>query len=349
MDRKRCAVDGDSAGHQLKLLKIQLQLILGGKEMYKDSSILVTGGTGSWGIELIRQLLTLDPKEIIVYSRNENSQVELRRKIDDARLRFFIGDIRDKEAMMAASAGIDYIFHLAALKHVPVCEENPVEAIKTNITGTQNVIDAAIDNEVKKVIYVSTDKAADPANTYGMTKALGEKLIIHANGKKSGTRFTCVRGGNVLGSSGSVLPLFKKQIQELGEVHITDKRMVRYFISPQEAIVRLLKVAEIAQGGEVFIMNMDAFRIIDLAEVLVEESKKKDIAIMEIGARPGEKLEEVLVAEGERPSTFIMDEDLLVVFPNGEVTPSYPQPLSHDAPLLTKEEIKQMLKEAGFI
>lgn len=317
--------------------------------MYKDSTILVTGGTGSWGVELIRQLLTLDPKEIIVYSRNENSQVELRRKMADSRLRFFIGDIRDKEAMTAASAGVDYIFHLAALKHVPVCEENPVESIKTNVTGTQNVIDAAIENGVKKVIYVSTDKAADPANTYGMTKALGEKLIVHANGKKAGTQFTCVRGGNVLGSSGSVLPLFKKQIEELGEVHLTDKRMVRYFISPQEAIVRLLKVAEVAVGGEIFIMNMDAFRIIDLAEALVEESKKKEIAIVEIGPRPGEKLEEVLVAEGEKDSTFIYDEELLVVFPNGKDAPSFPQPVENEPPLLTKEEIKRMLKEAGFI
>lgn len=317
--------------------------------MYKDSSILVTGGTGSWGIELIRQLLSLDPKEIIIYSRNENSQVELRRKMDDSRLHYFIGDIRDKEAMNTASAGVDYIFHLAALKHVPVCEENPVESIKTNIIGTQNVIDAAIENGVKKVIYVSTDKAADPANTYGMTKALGEKLIIHANRKKSGTQFTCVRGGNVLGSSGSVLPLFKKQIKELGEVHITDKRMVRYFISPKEAIVQLLKVGEVSQGGEIFIMNMDAFRIIDLAEVLIKHSKRNDIKIIEIGARPGEKLEEVLVAESERASTFIFDEDLLIHFPHGEVTSSYPLLFESEMPLLTKDEIEQMLKEGKFI
>lgn len=317
--------------------------------MFKDSSILVTGGTGSWGMELIQQLLTLNPKDIIIYSRNENSQVELRRKMADARLRFFIGDIRDKEALVTASAGVDYIFHLAALKHVPVCEENPVESIKTNIIGTQNVIDAALENKVKKVIYVSTDKAADPANTYGMTKALGEKLIIHANGKRSGTQFTCIRGGNVLGSSGSVLPLFKKQMEELGEIHITDKRMVRYFISPKKAIERLLKVAEVSQGGEIFIMNMDAFRIIDLAEVLMEYVKQKDIKVIEIGARPGEKLEEVLVAESERASTFIFDEDLLITFPQGDVTSSYQLCFDNEMPLLTKDEIGQMLKEEGFI
>jgi FlaA1/EpsC-like NDP-sugar epimerase len=324
--------------------------IIGGATVYKDSTILVTGGTGSWGEELIRQLLTFHPKKIIVYSRNENSQVELRRKMANDNLFFFIGDIRDKAALLAATEGVDYLFHLAALKHVPICEENPVESIKTNILGTQNVIDAAVENHIKKVIYVSTDKAADPANTYGMTKALGEKLIIHANSKLSDTKFSCVRGGNVLGSSGSVLPLFQKQIAELGEVHITDKRMIRYFVSPREAIVRLLKAARISQGGETFVMNMDAFRIIDLAEVLIEHSGKSDVKIIEIGIRPGEKLKEVLIAENEKDLASSLDEDLLLISANQKGASTIdPQIEKIENPLLTKDEIKNMLKKEKFI
>ena len=319
--------------------------------MYKDATILVTGGTGSWGIELIRQLLTFHPKKIIVYSRNENSQVELKRSMNDKRLLFFIGDIRDKEALLNASANVDIIFHLAALKHVPVCEENPVEAIKTNIMGTQNVIDAALENEVEKVIYVSTDKAADPANTYGMVKALGEKLILHANEKKEKTKLCCVRGGNVLGSSGSVLPLFKKQIEELGEVHLTDKQMVRYFIAPEEAIKLLLKAAKITQGGEIFVMNMQAFRIIDLAEVLIAQSGRNDVKVVEIGIRQGEKLEEVLVAEGEKAHTFQLDEDFLVIksSSNGNSTRLQSHLEVNEQQLLTKDEIKSMLEKAKLL
>lgn len=316
--------------------------------MYKNATILVTGGTGSWGIELIRQLLTFHPKKIIIYSRNENSQVELRRELHNDRLLFFIGDIRDKEALLTVTEGVDIIFHLAALKHVPICEENPVESIKTNIIGTQNVIDAAIENHVIKVVYVSTDKAADPANTYGMTKALGEKLIIHADKKKGGTQFLCVRGGNVLGSSGSVLPLFQKQISELGEVHITDKRMIRYFISPREAISKLLKAARISQGGEIFIMKMNALRIIDLAEVLIEHSNKKDLRIIEIGSRKGEKLHEVLIADNEKAFTLSLDNDFYLISPYQ--TGSSPLILEElENSLLTKEEIKDLLKKEKFI
>ncbi|MBK3494482.1 polysaccharide biosynthesis protein [Viridibacillus sp. YIM B01967] len=316
--------------------------------MFNNSTILVTGGTGSWGIELIQQLLNFHPKKIIIYSRNENSQVELKRKINNDRLLFFIGDIRDKEALLAATKNVDFTFHLAALKHVPICEENPLESIKTNILGTQNVIDASIENNVKKVIYVSTDKAANPANIYGMTKSLGEKLIIGANIKKASTQFLCVRGGNVLGSSGSVLPLFQKQISELGEIHITDKEMIRYFISPKEAILNLLKATRISQGGEIFIMNMDAFKIIDLAEVLIQHSGRKDIKIKEIGARPGEKLKEVLIADTERGSTFILDDDLFIIAPY--LKESSLAPLTEKAPpLLTKDGIRKMLEKGNFI
>lgn len=182
--------------------------------MFRNTRILVTGGTGSWGYELIRQLLPQEPKEIIVFSRNESTQVAMQRSFEDNRLSFCIGDIRDREALIRATEEVDYVFHLAALKHVPVCEEQPYEALKTNVVGTQYVIEAAIENKVKKVIYISTDKAANPSNFYGMTKAIGEKLIVQANLLRTDTKFVCVRGGNVLGTNGSVIHLFHKQIHE---------------------------------------------------------------------------------------------------------------------------------------
>ncbi|MER1999469.1 MAG: polysaccharide biosynthesis protein, partial [Lysinibacillus sp.] len=207
----------------------------------------------------------------------------------------------------------------------------------------------AIENNVKKVIYVSTDKAADPVNTYGMTKALGEKLMVHASLQKTNTQFVTIRGGNVLGSSGSVLPLFQKQIAELEEVHITDKRMVRYFISPEDAIKRLLKAAQVAKNGDILVMNMDAFRIIDLAEVLIEQSRKEDVKVIEIGIRPGEKIEEVLIADGEKSSTYLIDDELFVITQHTDVEDYTPlkDDLSHQ--LLQKDDIKSLLKKSNFI
>lgn len=315
--------------------------------------VLVTGGTGSWGTELIHQLLSLHPQKIIVFSRNENNQVQMRREIEDPRLHFFIGDIRDKDTLMQACTGVDFIFHLAALKHVPVCEDNPLEAIKTNVIGTQNVIEAAIINGVKKVIYVSTDKAADPVNTYGMAKALGEKLILHANQLDEQTKFLCVRGGNVLGSSGSVLPLFKKQIEEKNEILITDKRMTRYFVTPKQAIQSLIKAASFGKGGEIFILRMKACRIIDLAEILIEYNGKANIKMTEIGARPGEKIEEVLVGDYEKEGTFVYDQDLLVILPVHERKTAFPliyeSYLTDSKDLMSKEEVKKLLINGGFL
>ncbi|MBW3496786.1 polysaccharide biosynthesis protein [Bacillus sp. FDAARGOS_1420] len=282
--------------------------------MFKDSVVLITGGTGSWGKELILQLLTHDPKKIIIFSRNEDRQVQMRREIENRCLSFRIGDIRDREALFQALNGVDYVFHLAALKHVPVCEEHPIEAIKTNITGTKNVIDAAIFNRVKKIINVSTDKAADPANFYGFTKAIGEKLIIHANQFNINTKFVCVRGGNVLGTNGSVLDLFIDQINNKKEVTITDKRMTRFFLNMEEAIKLLLKAATDGVGGEIFVINMPACRIVDLAEVLIKHLKK-EVIITESGARPGEKLHEVLLSDNEIENTVVYNQDYFVVLP----------------------------------
>ncbi len=319
--------------------------------MFNHSTILITGGTGSWGIELIQQLLSLKPKKIIIFSRNENSHVLTKRKFDNDKLQFFIGDIRDRDAMVSAMAGVDYVFHLAALKHVPICEENPLEAFKTNVLGTYNVIEGALQNNVKKVVYVSTDKAADPANTYGMTKALGEKLIIHAHEKSTTTKFFCLRGGNVLGSNGSVLPLFQKQLKEDNKIFITNKKMTRYFVTPKKAIEVLLQACEIGNGGEIFVMQMKACGILDLAEVLIEHLQKSNVEILETGARRGEKLHEVLIAENEVPYAKVLNNDLIQISfealkENNSLPPAL---LDATQSLMTKEEVKTLLLEGNFL
>ncbi len=326
--------------------------------MFNNAVILVTGGTGSWGYELIRQLLTYNPKKVIVFSRNEDRQVKMRREIEDQRLLFCIGDIRDRDALFQACKNVDYVFHLAALKHVPICEESPLEAIKTNIIGSQNVIDAAIFNEVKKVINVSTDKAADPSNFYGFTKAIAEKLMVQANQLTSKTKFVCVRGGNVLGTNGSVLHLFIEQINKKNELTITDKRMTRFFLTPEDSVKLLLKAAVDGKGGEILVMNMPACEIIKLAEVLIDHYEK-EVKIIETGSRPGEKLYEVLIAQNEIERTVAFNEDFLVVLPTinildiWEQYANYPKvgKASYNSMdnLMTHEEIKEMLAEANFL
>lgn len=326
--------------------------------MFTNTRILVTGGTGSWGHELVRQLLPQNPAEVIVFSRSEAAQVAMSREFEDRRLTFRIGDIRDREALAAACAGVDYVFHLAALKHVPVCEEQPYEALKTNVLGTQYVIEAAIANKVRRVIYISTDKAANPSNFYGMTKAIGEKLIVYANLLRSGTTFVCVRGGNVLGTNGSVIHLFKQQMMEKREVRITDRRMTRFFLTLEDAIRLLFKAAAESDGGEIFVMMMPTCRIVDLAEVLME-SYGTQVPIVETGVRPGEKIDEILLTEFESQSTVVYDQEYLVILPPlpipglAERYAAYPkvqvQRFSSADSLMTKDEIRAMLVRGGFL
>ncbi|MDB5056018.1 MAG: UDP-N-acetylglucosamine 4,6-dehydratase [Bacilli bacterium] len=327
--------------------------------MFTQANILVTGGTGSLGNELIRQLVSFNPNKIIVYTRNEASQMAMKRAFDDVRLSFCIGDIRDKDALVEACEGIDYVFHLAALKHVPICEEQPIEALKTNVIGTQNVIHAALQNRVKKVINMSTDKAADPSNFYGMTKAIGEKLMILSNHLNTGTKFICVRGGNILGTSGSVLPLFMKQIEESNEVRITDLRMTRFFMTQQEVSELLIEAAIKGKGGEIFVMAMPSCKILELAEVLIEASGKKDVRIVEHGIRPGEKIHELLISEYETHSAVHVGKQYIVVVPAlnyfewKNFYSAYPavatRTYASNDVLMTKEEIKRMLQKGGFI
>ncbi|MGL5675396.1 MAG: polysaccharide biosynthesis protein [Cellulosilyticaceae bacterium] len=330
--------------------------------MYEGSTVLITGGTGSWGNELVQQLLEKNPKEIRIFSRNELSQVLMERKFNNDKLRFVIGDIRDKEAILKATEGVDYIFHLAALKHVPICEKQPNEAIKTNVGGTQNLIEASIINKVKKVIDVSTDKAVDSLNLYGMTKAVGERLIIQANQLTNDTRFVCIRAGNVLGSNGSVVPLFIEQIKRYNSITITNKEMTRYFMTLQEAIGLLFQAAEKSIGGEIFVMRMPACKILDLANVLIATYGNKDTQIKDIGMRPGEKLHEVLVSEYEAPHTYSYNDKYYLIAPTlvmpytatyygdfgGLLKVKFNRYASNDE-LMSEEEILSVLKVGRFI
>ena len=222
---------------------------------------------------MIKELLKEDVAKIIVYARNEHQMVELSREFHNSKIEIIIGDIRDKNALLAASKNVDILYHLSALKHVPICEKMPYEAIETNIIGTKNVIDSAIENQIDKVIYVSTDKAVKPDCTYGSTKLLGEKLFLSANNIQIHTKFIVFRGGNLIGSAGSVIPLFERQISEKGVVTLTDERMCRFFISIQNASKLLIKISKRAVGGEIFIPYMPAIRIKDIAKYLLAKHK----------------------------------------------------------------------------
>ena len=283
--------------------------------MFTNKRILITGGSGSWGNELTTQLLEKKPKEIIIYSRGELAQVNMQRKFRNDKIKYIIGDVRDYYTLKRSLKDVDYVFHLAALKHVPVCEYQPQEAIKTNIDGTTNLINAAIECGVKKVIDVSTDKACSPINLYGMTKAVGEKLIIQANLLTEDTKFVCVRGGNVLGSNGSVLPFFINQIKEFNEITITDKTMTRYFLTLSEAITLLFQASIKGVGGEIFVMNMPSFYITDLAEVLIERFGNTETTIKEIGIREGEKIDEMLITHDEAKSSYVYNDEYFTILP----------------------------------
>lgn len=327
--------------------------------LFENKIILVTGATGSWGHELVKQLLEKDPAEIRIFSRNESSQVAMQRLFSDSRLTFLIGDIKEKDVLIEAARDTDYIFHLAALKHVPVCEDQPLEAMKTNVIGTQNVIEAAIRNDVKKVIYISTDKAANPSNFYGLTKAMGERLIIHANMMKTDTEFVCVRGGNVLGTNGSVIHVFKDHIEKENKVGITHLKMTRFFLTIEDAIKLLFKAASESLGGEIFVMKMPTCRIVDLAQVLIDASGKKDVALVELGIRPGEKLHEILYSEYESQNTIAYDENYYVILPSIDIPnlkehyKNFPKVTlanyNSSENLMTLAEIRTMLEKGRFL
>ncbi|MCM3701045.1 UDP-N-acetylglucosamine 4,6-dehydratase family protein [Paenibacillus macerans] len=277
--------------------------------MYRGKKILITGGTGTIGQHLVRRLLQEEPGVIRIFSRDEFKQFEMAQELQQfaQQLRFLIGDVRDEHRLSRAMADVDYVFHCAAMKHVPACEYNPFEAVQTNIIGTQNVIQSALEAKVKKVIFVSTDKAIAPTNTYGASKLMAERLISSAQYQagSANTTFAAVRFGNVMGSRGSVIPLFKKQIESKRKITVTHKNMTRFMMTMEEATELTLKAADYAQGGEVFVLKMPVVRLEDLIKAVILEMSKKigvtpeEIEIEEIGLRPGEKMYEELMTEDE--------------------------------------------------
>jgi UDP-N-acetylglucosamine 4,6-dehydratase/5-epimerase len=280
---------------------------------WKDQVVLITGGTGSFGKKFLEIMLKeFFPGKVIVFSRDELKQHEMRMAgFDQPNLRYFIGDVRDLDRLRRAMLGVDIVVHTAALKQVPACEYNPMEAIKTNILGSGNVVEAAIDASVKKVMALSTDKAVNPINLYGATKLAAEKLFVQSNSYAGGTstRFSCVRYGNVLGSRGSVIPVFLQQ-KHNKELTITDDRMTRFWISLEQGVRFVIRCVEEMQGGEVFVPKIPSMKVIDIANVIAPEA-----TIKVIGIRPGEKLHEILIHDDEARTTIELA-DMFVVQPS---------------------------------
>lgn len=279
---------------------------------WQGQVVMVTGGTGSFGKKFVELMLQEHhPAKLIIFSRDELKQHEMRLSgFDHPSLRYFIGDVRDQDRLRRAMHGVDIVVHAAALKQVPACEYNPMEAIKTNILGSSNVIEAALDVGVKKVMALSTDKAVNPINLYGATKLAAEKLFIQSNAYAGGTitRFSCVRYGNVVGSRGSVIPVFLKQRQN-NRLTITDDRMTRFWITLEQGVRFVIRCIEHMQGGEVFVPKIPSMKVVDLARAIAPHAELEII-----GIRPGEKLHEVLIHEDEARSTIEL-EDMFVVQP----------------------------------
>jgi UDP-N-acetylglucosamine 4,6-dehydratase len=276
-------------------------------------SVLITGGTGSFGRRFTEAMMTkYKPKKLIIFSRDELKQHEMRQTWPDganSTIRYFVGDVRDKERLVRAMHGVDLVVHAAALKQVPACEYNPFEAVQTNIMGAKNIIDAAIDNKVRTVMALSTDKAVNPANLYGATKQVAEKLFVQGNAYSGGgTRFSCVRYGNVVGSRGSVIPLFIDQ-RKTGTVTVTDERMTRFWITLDQGVAFVISCIEKMHGGEVFVPKIPSMNVMDLVAAVAPGCK-----VNMTGIRPGEKLHEALLSEHEAPYALEFD-DMYVVQP----------------------------------
>jgi len=331
-----------------------------GERIFAGKKILVTGGSGSIGSEIVRQLLEEDVEVVRVLSRDETRQVALAQSLgDDRRVRFLIGDVRDPDRLKRALENIDIVFHAAALKHVPVCEYNPFEAVQTNVMGTQNVITTAREAGAERLVLISTDKAVSPTNTMGATKLLAERLVGAASSFMSGLILCAVRFGNVLGSRGSLIPSVRRKIRESRCVEITDRSMTRFFMTLAQAVRLVLRAAELARGGELFVLPMPKVRIVDLIEVLVEEEAEllgldaAEIELREIGKRPGEKLHEKLLTSSECERAYVKD-GLVVVEPSGRAR-AEGEPLadaadfdSETGPFLNRVEIRTLLRAAGI-
>ena len=334
--------------------------------MFKDKTILITGGTGSLGQALTKRLLGMGPQAIRIFSRNESKQIEMESDFDDKRLRFFVGDVRDSERLFSALEDVDVVFHAAALKHVPKIEYNPFESIKTNVIGSQNVIDNSLRQDVEKVVCVGTDKAVSPLNTYGATKLLMEKLFVSANNyinqEKHRTKFVAVRYGNVLGSSGSVIPKFIDLIKKNKPLTVTDTKMTRFTITMDEALEFIFNATMIGKGSEIFIPKLKSYEMSILIQVLNElcGETKQDIS----GIRPGEKLHETLINHDEihyaweinnmymlaNPHYKLFnDNDILENYDGIKKVEDINSYSSDTSEKITKEELKEKIKNSGLL
>ena len=328
------------------------------EKMLKDKVILITGGTGSFGNHFVEYVLKHDrPKKIIIYSRDEFKQFQMANKFKEHKdiLRFFIGDVRDEQRFRRALSGVDYVIHAAAMKQVPACEYNPIEAIKTNIDGATNIINAVLDTpSVSKVVALSTDKAVNPINLYGGTKLVSDKLFVAANAYSGARdlRFSIVRYGNVAGSRGSVIPFFKEILaQGKKELPITDYAMTRFWISLEEGVELVLKALEEARGGETFISKIPSFKVTDLAKAMCEECQ-----MPEVGIREGEKLHEIMITTEDSMKTYEYEKHYIIyphytwwgedrIIPGGKkVEPGFSYSSDNNAKWLNVEELKELVK-----
>jgi len=327
-------------------------------DYFKDKVILVTGGTGSIGRALVKNLLSIGVKEVRALDINENDLTLLRREVHSPLLKIFLGDIRNKKSIEDAFTDVDIVFHAAALKHVPLSEYYPIEYVNTNVIGTQNVIEASMEKNVKKFIPITTDKAVEPVNVMGATKLLAEKLTIAANlsPRNKGTIFSCVRFGNVLYTKGSVLDVFLRQIRKGKSITVTDPNMTRFIMSIKKACDLVLKAAYYARGGEIFIFKMNSVKIIDLALAFIELFAPKynldpsKVKIEVIGRCPGEKMQEKLMTDAEAINA-IETEDMFIVYSEliksiqPQKSGTYKGFTSNDVSLLSKEGVKRLLEE----
>ena len=335
------------------------------KTLIKGKKILITGGTGTVGRLLVKEMLQHEPAVVRILSRDESKQFEMHKELMDVRnVRFFIGDVRDKDRMLHAMEDVDYVFHTAAMKHVIACEYNPFEALKTNLEGSRNVIEAALANGVKKVILTSTDKATNPCNTMGVSKLFAERLFTAANYYKGGheTAFASVRFGNIMGSRGSVIPLFKRQIESGGPITITDPEMTRFVITTRQSTDFVFRATKLAKGGEIFILKMPVICMRDLLDVMIDMfgpsdcRGRKKIQVRIIGAQPGEKVYEELMTEEEStravelPDMYVLQPQIRDLFTREYKYPHQKKPsvtrfISHDLQPMGKDEIQSLIRE----
>ena len=322
--------------------------------MFDGKKILITGGTGSLGTALTKKILETNVDTIRIFSRDEWKQVQMESEIKDKRLRFLIGDVRDKDRLSRSLENIDIVIHAAALKQMPVAEYNPFEAVKTNVIGTENLIEACLDNNVESVLAIGTDKSVSPLNTYGATKLLMERLFVSANFYKGNhkIRFVCVRYGNVMGSRGSVIPIFVNQIKSGKNITITDPNMTRFNITMDEALNLIFRALENGKGGEVFVPKLKAYKVGDIKNAIME-ILESDNKVEDIQVRPGEKIHESLISFDELSNTFENEQDYIIIDKqiqnwflkdkNFVKTSLKEQYSSNSVELLSKNELKQVL------